>query len=100
MLALTAPVATNLVGNLGNFTGTSDPNAINNDQLLTWNSSTSQYQTLFYFNAADAAADWSGPAGFYDSGGSFYNAAPAVGTAFFIYHVVAGTEYWTNSFSF
>jgi len=100
LFSLAAPVATNLVSTLANFSGASDPNLVNNDQLLLWNSTTQQYQTLYYLSAADAAADSLGSAGFYDSAGTFYSAAPSVGQAFFINHVVAGTETWTNSFSF
>jgi len=105
LVSLTDPVVTNLVGGAGSggFTGTSDPNDVNNDQLLLFNPVTSQYQTLFYFTAADATAAFFEPesnTGFYDQGGNFYPEALPVATGFFINHIVAGTEYWTNSFSF
>jgi hypothetical protein len=100
LFTLTVPVVTNLCSSLANFSGTSDPDAVNNDQIYLWNASSQQYQTLQYFNAADASADWSGVAGFYDTGGTYYNVAPAVGSGFFIRHIASGTEYWTNSFSF
>lgn len=100
LFSLAAPISTNLVSPLGNFAGYSDPNAVENDELLTWNTSEQEYQTLWYFNAVDAGNDWSGPAGFYDGGGTYYAAAPDVGTGFFINHQVAGTEYWTNVFNF
>ena len=100
LFSLATPISTNLVSELGNFSGTSDPNGINNDEIYLWNATAQQYQTLFYYNAADASSDWNGPAGFYDGGGNYYPVAPSVGSGFFINHVVAGTEYWTNSFSF
>jgi len=100
LFCLASPVVTNLVSTLGNFSGYSDPNGVNNDQVLLWQPATSQYQTLYYFNATDAANDFGGAAGFYDLGGTYYPVAPAVGSGFFINHVVPGTEYWTNSFSF
>jgi len=78
----------------------SDPNGVNNTQIYLWNAGAQQYQSLQYFNTADASSDFSGPAGFYDGGGNYYPVAPTVGQAFFIDHIVAGTEYWTNSFSF
>jgi len=100
-IGLTDPVVTNLCGSLANFSGTSDPNDVNNDQILVWNGAVQAFQTLYYFNAADAAADWGGTsAGFYDQGGTFYPLALPVGSGFFINHVVAGNETWTNSFSF
>jgi len=101
LLSLTDPVVTNLCGSLANFTGTSDVNDVNNDQILLFNPVTAQYQTLFYFNASDAATDWGGTqAGFYDQGGTFYPISQPVASAFFINHIVAGTETWTNTFSF
>jgi len=105
LVDLTDPVVTNLVGGAGSggFTGTSDPNGVNNDQLLTWQTGVQQYQTLYYFTAADATANFfttETQTGFYDQGGNFYPEALPVGAGFFINHVVAGTEYWTNSFSF
>lgn len=100
LFSIAAPVSTNLVSPLIQFDGTSDPNFGFNDQILLWDAGTQQYQILYYLNAADAAGDGLGSAGFYDSGGTYYPVAPSVGTGFFIYHQVAGTEYWTNSLSF
>lgn len=100
LVGLTAPVVTNLVGSLANYTGVSDPDGNNNDQLYLWNSITQQYQTLFYWNATDAASFWGGAAGFYDGGGTFYNVAPNVGQGFFINRVINQTTTWTNIFNF
>jgi len=100
-IGLTDPVVTNLCGTLANFTGYSDVNDVNNDQILVWQTSVQAFQTLYYFNAADAATDWGGTAaGFYDNNGTYYPLALPVGSGFFINHVVAGNETWTNSFSF
>jgi len=101
LFSLAAPVVTNLVSSLGNFSGVSDPNLSANDQVLFWNPATQQYQNLLYVNSADAATDGlTTGAGFYDGNGTFYPAAPSVGQAFFIYHQANSTETWTNSFSF
>jgi len=101
LYSLSSPVVTNLCDpNGGNYTGVSDVNAVNNDQVYLWVPSVQQYQALQYFDTTDAAADWGGPAGFYDGGGTFYNVAPKVGEGFFIDRLVNVTTTWTNKFSF
>jgi hypothetical protein len=106
LIALTSPVVTNLCAsgvNGGNFTGTSDPNDVVNDQLSTWNTSAQAFTTLYYFTAADATSAFFTPesnTGFYDQGGTFYPEALPVGAGFFINHLVAGSETFTNVFSF
>jgi len=98
-VALGAPVATSLVQS-NNYVGVSDPNAVNNDVLYSWNTTSQGFLTLQYFNAADAASWWGGSqAGFYDLGGNFNNYTPAVGQTFFIQRITGVTTSFTNSFS-
>jgi hypothetical protein len=95
------PVSTNLVSPVINYTGTSDPNGVNNDVIWLWNPVTSQYGSFQYFKGADADNYFlaSGSVtGFYDTGGNLQNISPNVGTGFFIQHKVAPVNTWTNIF--
>jgi hypothetical protein len=95
------PVSTNLTSSVLGFVGTSDPNAVNNDVVWTWNPNISQYSAYQYFTGADADNNFllSGSVnGFYDNSGDLITVAPTVGNGFFIQHVVSGSTTWTNIF--
>jgi hypothetical protein len=98
---LPEPVSTNIDSALVNFPGTSDPNGINNDVYYHFNGS--GYNVLTYYTAADADNQFGQDFGngWYDGNGNLGTAAvwPQVGQAFWIHHVVAPTESWTNVFS-
>ena len=102
-LSIIQPLNTNIDSTLTGFVGTSDPNGANNDVLYV--PAVSGYGIALYFSAADWNTYWGspGPAGFYDIGSGVYESAnpnfmPKVGQAFFLDHIVAGTETWTYSF--
>jgi len=102
LVASPIPVSTNIASALEGFIGHSDPGGANNDVAWTWNAGTQQYGSFQYFTGADADNYFlaSGSVtGFYDSGGSYVNIAPLVGNGFFLQHVVAGSETWTNTFT-
>jgi len=96
------PVSTNIASALEGFSGTSDPGGNNNDLAWTWNTASQQYAAYQYFTGADADNYFlaSGDVnGFYDNSGDYINIAPLVGNGFFIQHVIAGSETWTNTFT-
>lgn len=100
LLSLPVPVSTNLESSIGGFAGTSDPNAVNNDVLFLFNGG--GYSSYQYFTGADADNNFfaSGSVtGFYDTVGNRVTSATLVGQGFYLQHVVAGTEKWTNSFT-
>jgi hypothetical protein len=95
-LSWVPPICTNIDSALGGFVGTSDPNGITNDVYYAFNNG---WTLLTYYSAADSGDR----AGFYDGNGNYQSTNsvffPKVGQAFFINHVAAGIEYWTNNFS-
>ena len=100
LLSLPVPVSTNLESSIGGFVGTSDPNAVNNDVLFLF--SGGGYSSYQYFTGADADNNFftsGSTTGFYDTIGNHVSSATLVGQGFYLQHIVAGTEKWTNSFT-
>jgi len=101
MVCAPVPISTNICSTNINFVGTSDGNAVNNDVIWLWNPTSKQYSSFQYFTGADADNNFltSGSVtGFYDTSGNLQNIAPLVGSGFFIQHIVATPETWTNIF--
>jgi hypothetical protein len=102
LVASPIPVSTNIASGLEGFVGVSDPNAVTNDVAWVWNAGVQQYSSYQFYTGADADNQFllSGAVnGFYDTSGDYINLAPLVGNGFFIQHVVAGSETWTNTFT-
>jgi len=101
--SIIAPVSTNIDSAFGGFVGTSDPNGVNNDVYYYYGGG--GFTTLQWYTDADALNNFGASAGngWYDAGGNNQSHnplyTPKVGQGFFIQHIVAGNEYWTNTFT-